>query len=268
MIFAVYYKHMQEYAVVTGATSGIGLEFARLFAADGVSLVLVARSKAVLHEVARELRESYSVDVHIVAADLAIIENVERVYEYTVQNKLPIHYVINNAGVGDYGEFIEGSWQKEHGMINLNIVALTYLTKKYASQFVKRGSGHIVNVSSTAAFQPGPLMAVYFATKAYVLHFSEAVASEVHKHGVRVTALCPGPTASKFQEAAAMSQSKLVQGKLLPTAAQVARYGYKAMRRGKVVAIHGASNKISAYAIRLLPRRTVRAIVHRSQRTH
>lgn len=258
---------MQEYAVVTGATSGIGLEFARLFAADGISLVLVARGKQVLEQVATELRDSFAVDVHIIAADLTKLADVESVYEYTSGNKLPVRYIINNAGVGDYGEFIDGSWQKELGMINLNIVALTYLTKKYVTQFVKNGSGHIVNVASTAAFQPGPLMAVYYATKSYVLHFSEAVATEVHKHGVRITALCPGPTASKFQEAAAMADSKLVQGKLLPTAAQVARYGYKAMRRGKVVAIHGTGNKLGAYAVRLLPRRTVRAMVHHSQKT-
>ncbi len=258
---------MQEYAVVTGATSGIGLEFARLFAADGISLVLVARGKAVLEQVATELRDSFAVDVHIIAADLAKLEDVESVYKYTTTNNLPVRYVINNAGVGDYGKFIDGSWQKELGMINLNIVALTYLTKQYAALFVKKGNGHIVNVASTAAFSPGPLMAVYFATKAYVLHFSEAVATEVHKHGVRITALCPGPTASKFQEAAAMSDSKLVQGKMLPTAAQVAHYGYKAMRRGKVVAIHGTGNKIGTYAVRLLPRRTVRALVHRAQKT-
>ncbi len=258
---------MQEYAVVTGATSGIGLEFARLFAADGISLVLVARGKAVLEQVATELRDSFAVDVHIIAADLAKLEDVESVYKYTTVNNLPVRYVINNAGVGDYGKFIDGSWQKELGMINLNIVALTYLTKQYAALFVKKGNGHIVNVASTAAFSPGPLMAVYFATKAYVLHFSEAVATEVHKHGVRITALCPGPTASKFQEAAAMSDSNLVQGKMLPTAAQVAHYGYKAMRRGKVVAIHGTSNKIGTYAVKLLPRRTVRALVHRAQKT-
>ena len=258
---------MQEYAVVTGATSGIGLEFARLFAADAISLVLVARGKAELEQVARELRDSFAVDVHIIAADLSKMPDVEPVYAYTTANKLPVRYLINNAGVGDYGQFIDGSWQKEFGMINLNIVALTYLTKQYAALFVKNGSGHIVNVASTAAFIPGPLMAVYYATKAYVLHFSEAVATELHKHGVRITALCPGPTASKFQEAAAMSDSKLVQGKMLPTAAEVARYGYKAMRRGKVVAIHGTSNKLGTYAVRLLPRRTVRAIVHRAQKT-
>ena len=263
---SVYYTYMQEYAVVTGATSGIGLEFARLFASDGVSLVLVARGKAELEQVAKELRDSFAVDVHVLSADLAKMQDVEEVVTYTTQHQLPVQYLINNAGQGDFGNFIDGSWQKELGMIHLNVVALTYLSKKYGAQFAKRGSGHIVNVASTTAFRPGPLMAVYVATKSYVLHFSEAIATELHKHGVKVTALCPGPTASKFQEAAAMSESKLVKGKRLPTAAQVARYGYKAMRRGRVVAIHGTGNKLGVYAVRILPRRTVRVLAHRAHR--
>lgn len=254
------------YAVVTGATSGIGLEFARLFAGDGIGVVVAARGKAELDVLAKELADSYSVDVHVVACDLSTIEGAEKLYRYTRENKLSVRYVINNAGVGDYGEFIKTSWYKEQAMIGLNVVSLTYLTKMFATEFAASEGGHIVNVASTAAFQPGPLMAVFYATKSYVLHFSEGIASELKKKGVFVTALCPGPTASKFQEAAAMTDSKLVVGKKLPTAAQVARYGYRAMKKGKVVAIHGATNKLNTYAVRFLPRRTVRAIVHRSQR--
>lgn len=253
------------YAVVTGASSGIGLEFARLFAADGIHLVLAARGKAELEQIAKELKEGFDVDVRVLALDLSLQSEAEKLFLYTETEKLAVAYIINNAGFGDYGDFVKSSWQKEQNMINLNVMTLTYLSKVYGEKFAKAGEGHIVNVASTAAFQPGPLMAVYFATKSYVLHFSEAIASELRSRGVRVTALCPGPTASKFQEAAAMSESKLVQGKKLPTAAQVARYGYRAMKRGKVVAIHGASNKIGAYAVRLLPRRTVRALVHRAQ---
>ena len=253
------------YAVITGATSGIGLEFARLFAEDAVNLVLVARGKAELEQVSKELREGFNIDVRILSLDLTVLVNAETLHSYTKSEQLDVMYLINHAGSGDYGSFITTSWQKEQDMINLNVMALTYLSKVYAEQFAKLGRGHIVNVASTAAFQPGPLMAVYYATKSYVLHFTEAIATELHKKGVRVTALCPGPTASKFQEAAIKSGSKLVQGKKLPTAATVARYGYRAMKRGKVVAIHGAGNKFGAYAVRLLPRRTVRAIVHRAQ---
>jgi len=255
----------EMYAVVTGATSGIGLEFARLFAEDGINLVIASRGKAELEQVAKELRDSFSIEVHVVAADLTDIHEAEKLYHFTKENKLPVYYIVNNAGFGDYGDITQTSWSKEQSMIALNITSLTYLSKMYAADFAKQGGGHIVNVASTAAFQPGPLMAVYYATKSYVLHFSEAIASELHKKGVRVTALCPGPTASKFQEAAAMTDSKLVAGKNLPTAAQVARYGYKAMKRGRVVAIHGANNKLNTYAVRFLPRRTVRAIVHRAQ---
>ena len=255
------------YAVVTGATSGIGLEFARLFASDGIHVVIAARGKAELEVLAKELTDSYSVEAHPVVCDLSTLEGAEKLYRYTKENKLSVRYVINNAGVGDYGEFIKTSWAKEQAMIGLNVVSLTYLTKVYATDFAAGEGGHIVNVASTAAFQPGPLMAVFYATKSYVLHLSEGIASELKRKGVFVTALCPGPTASKFQEAAAMTDSRLVAGKKLPTAAQVARYGYRAMKRGKVVAIHGTSNKINTYAIRFLPRRTVRALVHRAQRS-
>ena len=255
----------QTYAVVTGATSGIGLEFARLLAADGVHLVLVARNKQELDHIARELTDAYAVDVRVLSLDLSKMDKVYELPAYVKSENLHVSYLINNAGFGDYGNFTNTSWQKEHDMIQLNVTALTYLSKVFAEKFATAGFGHIVNVASTAAFQPGPLMAVYYATKSYVLHFSEAIATELHKKGVRVTALCPGPTASKFQEAASMTSSKLVQGKKLPTAAQVARYGYKAMKRGKVVAIHGTNNKLGAYAVRFLPRRTVRAIVHRAQ---
>lgn len=258
-------SEQQTYAVVTGATSGIGLEFARLFAGDGIHLILVARSKQELQHVAKELTDAFAVDVRTLSLDLSVQEQTERLPAYVHEQNLHVSYLINNAGFGDYGKFIQTSWHKERDMIALNIVSLTYLSKVFAEKFAHAGYGHIVNVASTAAFQPGPLMAVYFATKSYVLHFSEAIATELRGSGVRVTALCPGPTASKFQEAAAMTESKLVQGKKLPTAAQVAHYGYKAMKRGKVVAIHGTSNKISTYAVRFLPRRTVRAIVHRAQ---
>lgn len=255
----------QTYAVVTGATSGIGLEFARLLAGDGIHIVLVARKKAELSQVAKELADAFAVDVHTLALDLSDLEQTKQIPAYVTQHNLHVSYLINNAGFGDYGHFVHTAWQKEQDMITLNVMSLTYLSKVFAEKFVHASYGHIVNVASTAAFRPGPLMAVYYATKSYVLHFSEAIATELRSSGVRVTALCPGPTASKFQEAAAMTDSKLVQGKKLPTAASVARYGYKAMKRGKVVAIHGTSNKIGTYAVRFLPRRTVRALVHRAQ---
>jgi short-subunit dehydrogenase len=152
--------------------------------------------------------------------------------------------LINNAGFGDFGMFLETDWNKEAQMIQLNITALTQLTKLYLKEMVKRGSGKIMNVASTAAFQSGPTMAVYYATKAYVLSFSEAIDNEVRDKGVTVTALCPGATESGFQAAAAMEESNLVKGRKLPTSKEVAEYGYESMMKGRTVAIDGFMKKI------------------------
>lgn len=253
-----------SYAIVTGASSGIGLEFARLFAADGINLVLVARDKAGLDALAKEL-SARGVIAIVYAADLSDIEQVKAAHAFVAEQKIKVQYLINCAGFGDFGEFIKTSWAKEQSMIQLNITALTYLTKVYAQDFAKAGTGHIVNVASTAAFLPGPLMAVYYATKAYVLHFTEGVATELKGSGVSVMALCPGPTASKFQVAAAQTESKLVKGKKLAGAAEVASYGYKAMKQGKVVAVHGAGNRRNLHMLKLLPRHVVRTMVYRAQ---
>jgi short-subunit dehydrogenase len=161
--------------------------------------------------------------------------------------------------------FTETDWNKELQMINLNITALTHFTKLFLKDMVKRKSGKVMNVASTAAFQSGPTMAVYFATKAYVLHFSEAIDNEVRAHGVTVTALCPGATESGFQAAAAMEESGLVKGKKLPTSKEVADYAYKAMMKGETVAIHGFINRILAYSIRFMPRTVVVKITRKLQ---
>jgi len=157
--------------------------------------------------------------------------------------------------------FYETDWNKELQMINLNITTLSHFTKIFLKEMVQRGNGRIMNVASIAAFQPGPTMAVYYATKAYVLHFSEAIANEVEKTGVTITALCPGPTESGFQEAADMQESKLVKGRKLPTSKEVAEYGYKSMMTGKTVAIHGTINYLMANSIRFSPRSLVVKLV-------
>ena len=173
--------------------------------------------------------------------------------------------LVNNAGFGDFGDFATASPEKLDQMIELNVGSLTRLCRVYVPGMLARGSGRIMNVASTAAFQPGPLMAVYYATKAYVLSFSEALAEETRGTGVTVTALCPGPTASGFQAGAAMEASKLVHGKKLPTSASVAAFGVKAMQRGDVVAVPGLQNKMLAASIRLSPRPIVRRLVHKMQ---
>ncbi len=244
-------------ALITGASSGIGLEIARVLAPDH-DLVLVARSAAKLEALAEELGGA-----RVIAADLADPAAVAK-----IAAEVPaVDVLINNAGVGDFGPFAEADIDKTLGMIQLNVTSLTALARTYLPGMLERGSGRIMNVASTASFQPGPLMAVYYATKAYVLSFSEALAEETRGTGVTVTALCPGPTTSGFQAAAEMELSPLVANKKLPTSAEVAEFGVKAMRKGDAVAVPGVLNKIMASGVRFTPRPVMRRIVHKLQAT-
>lgn len=252
-------------ALITGASNGIGLELAKIHASKGGDLVLVARNKSRLDELKTELEKQYKVKVYTIGKDLSAHNSAQEVYDETKKQNIQIDYLINNAGFGDFGMFVETDWNKELQMINLNITTLTQFTKLYLKDMVARRNGKIMNVASTAAFQSGPTMAVYYATKAYVLSFSEAISNEVGDKGVTVTTLCPGATASGFQAAAAMEESALVKGKKLPTAIEVAEYGYRAMMNGKVVAIHGLINYIMANSVRFLPRAMVVKVTRKVQ---
>lgn len=244
------------HALVTGASSGIGRELARLLAADGHRLTLVARSGDQLEQLAAELGGA-----DVVAADLATSAGVTQVVERVAE----VDLLVNNAGYGDWGRFADSDLDKQLGMVDLNVRALTHLTHAYLPGMLGRGHGRVLNVASTAAFQPGPLMAVYYATKAYVLSFTEALAEEVRGSGVTVTALCPGPTASGFQSAAALEESRLVAGRTLPSAESVARKGYTGWMRGRAVVVTGLGNKVMAAAPRVTPRPVVRRLVARVQ---
>jgi short-subunit dehydrogenase len=252
-------------ALITGASNGIGLELAKVHASKGGDLVLVARNIAKLNELKVELEKQYKVKVYTIGKDLSVPNAALEVYQETEMQNIQIDYLINNAGFGDFGMFVDLEWNKQLQMINLNITTLTHFTHLYLQDMVKRQSGKIMNVASTAAFQSGPTMAVYFATKAYVLSFSEAIDNEVSDKGVTVTALCPGATESGFQAAAAMEESALVKGKKLPTSAEVAIYGYDAMLKGKTVAIHGIMNAIMANSVRFAPRAIVVKIARKLQ---
>jgi uncharacterized protein len=252
-------------ALITGASNGIGLELAKVHASKGDNLVLVARNKSKLDELKSELESKYKIKVYTIGKDLSADNVAKDVYDETTKQKIEIDYLINNAGFGDFGMFVETDWNKELQMINLNITTLTQFTKLYLQDMVKRKSGKIMNVASTAAFQSGPTMAVYYATKAYVLSFSEAINNEVSDKGVTVTTLCPGATESGFQAAAAMEESALVKGKKLPTSKEVAEYGYKSMMNGKTVAIHGLMNWIMANSVRFTPRALVVKITRKLQ---
>ena len=247
--------------LITGASSGIGLELARVAAGKGHDLVLVARTEGKLRELARELHERHGVRAEVIAVDLSRPEAAAEVVSRLEALGIQIDALVNNAGFGVYGPFTETALATELQIIQVNIVALTELTKRLLPGMVARRSGRILNVASTAAFLPGPLMAVYYATKAYVLSFSEAIANELAGAGVTVTALCPGPTASGFQAAAKLETSKLMAGKTLATSRRVAQDGYDAMMAGKTLVVSGWSNKLVVQMPRLLPRRVVASIV-------
>jgi len=242
-------------ALVTGASSGIGLEIARILAKDH-DLTLAARSADKLEALAAEIGGA-----RVVAVDLSEVSGPRRLVA-----ELPaVDVLVNNAGFGDWGTFATAAETRLDEMIELNVGALTRLARAYLPGMIERRNGRIMNVASTAAFQPGPLMAVYYATKAYVLSLSEALAEETRGTGVTVTALCPGPTASGFQAGAAMEDSRLVKGRKLPTAAEVAAYAVRAMNRGDGVAVPGFVNKAMAASVRFSPRPVIRRAVHRMQ---
>jgi len=248
---------MKKTALITGASSGIGHELALIHAKHGDDLVLVARNKNKLKQTKLHLENKFKINVLVIGKDLSIKDAAEEVYHEVRNNNLTIDYLINNAGFGDYGFFHDSDWNKLERMISLNITALTQFTKLFVNDMIAQGSGKIMNVASTAAFQSGPMMAVYFATKAYVLSFSEAINNELKDTGITVTALTPGATESGFMEAASIQDSKLFTGRKLPSAKEVAEYGYKAMMEGKPVAIHGILNYLVANGVRFLPRSLV-----------
>ncbi len=245
---------MKKTALITGASSGIGLELAKIHASKGDNLVLVARSTNKLEELKNDFEKNHGISVYIIGKDLSLPNAAAEVYEELKGQNIAIDYLINNAGFGDSGLFFDSNWKKQEQMINLNITALSHFTRLFIKDMVVRKSGKIMNIASTASFQPGPTMAVYCASKAYVLSFSEAVNNEVKEFGVTVTALCPGATTSGFQAAASLEGSNLFEGKKLPTAQEVAKFGYKAMMKGKAVAIHGFMNTLMANSSRFSPR--------------
>jgi len=250
----------EKTALITGASVGIGRDLAELFARDGHHLVLTARNESQLRELARKLGGQYHVDVQVIVQDLSVAGASQKIFEQ-LQAK-SIDYLVNNAGFGTHGPFAEAEIESQLGMLQVNVVALTNLTRLFLPGMLKRGSGRIMNVASVAAFLPGPLMAVYYATKAYVLSFSEALASEVEGKGVTVTSLCPGPTKTEFQVRAGIENSRLFE-KGAMSSEKAAQLGYDAMMNGKRVIVTGFSNKVSAFGTRFVPRRMTAAIAKR-----
>ena len=252
-------------ALITGGSTGIGAALADVFASRGHDLILVARNREKLEARAKDIRAKTGVQVTCFPEDLADPSGPRRLHEAVTDLKLDVHYVVNNAGVGLYGKFATTSLDAELKMIQLNVTSVVDLTKRLLPAMIQRGSGRILNVASTASFVPGPWMSVYYATKAFVLSFSQAIDYELRAAGVTVTALCPGPTESGFKVRAGSERSRLFEAFLMD-APRVARVGYTAMMKGKAVAIPGMRNKLIPVAARALPRSITVTLSHRAAR--
>jgi uncharacterized protein len=256
-------KQHQKTALITGAASGIGYQLAYIFARNHYNLVLVDKQEEKLTEIADKFIQEFSISVKNFVKDLSVDSSPEEIFTELQQASIKVDVLVNNAGFGTYGVFAETDLDTELKMLQVNVVSLTHLTKLFLKDMVDQGYGKILNVASAAAFQPGPLMAVYFATKAYVLSFSEAIANELEGTGVTVTALCPGPTASEFQQTAAMSDSKIASVNRMMDTETVAKIGYRSLMANKTVVVPGVRNKILTESVRFTPRNLVTKVVRR-----
>jgi short-subunit dehydrogenase len=249
-----------SYALITGASSGIGYELAKLFAKDNHNLVLVARREDRLRQLSRDLESDYQIKTLVIPKDLSQPESAQEIYDMLMQNDITIDYLINNAGFIVYGHFADTNWAKEYKMIQLHIETVTHLIKLFLPDMLRRRNGKILNIGSTGSFVPGPFNAVYCATKNYILSLSEAIAAEINGTGVTVTALCPGGTKTEFA-GKANSENSSVHFFEVMEADKVAKIGYKALMKGKGVAIPGMLNKIQIFSIRFIPRILVSKLI-------
>ncbi|HIA92272.1 TPA: SDR family oxidoreductase [Candidatus Saccharibacteria bacterium] len=259
---------MKHATLITGASSGIGKEFAYIAAAEGRNLVLTARSKDKLNALKKELAKMYPNQLfEVIVSDLSQPDQADQLYK-TAASNYKVDVVVNNAGFGDLHSLKDADSTKLHEMIQLNCSSLVTLSKKAADDMTKNGGGHILNVASVAAFFPGPHMATYYATKAFVLSFSEAIAVELEDDNVVVSALCPGPTQSEFAATAKTNDTGVFANQSkLPTAKEVARYGWDSLMQNKTVAVHGTRNIAAVQLCRILPRKVVTRFIARSQKT-
>lgn len=245
----------KDYVLITGASEGMGREFARLFARDGYPLVLVARNKARLDALASELSAASQIDVRTISKDLSLPAAAEELRSTIDDLKIMVEILVNNAGLGTHGFFHQTDWNTTEAMLNLNMTTLTHLTHLFLPEMLKRGRGRILNVASTAAFQPGPFMACYFASKAYVLSFTEALAEELSGTGVTVTAFCPGPTRTQFQKRS--NTENIRENVFAMEPAFAVETAYRGLMKNKRLVVPGFTNKLLALLVRFFPRSLV-----------
>lgn len=248
-----------RYTLITGASMGIGYELAKLFAKDKHNLILISRNILKLQDVKNELSK-FNIDIKILASDLKNNEDIQDLFNYIEANKLNINILVNNAGIGTFGDFNNIEWKSEEALIDINIKALNKLTKYFLPKVVKEKEGGILNVASTAAFCSGPRMATYYASKAYVLNLTEAIYEEYKAAGIKISCLCPGPVKTSFQDKAGIKKSKSAK-KYLMDAEEVAKICYKDFYKGKVIIIPGFKNKLLVMGNKLMPRSISRKMV-------
>lgn len=252
---------MKEFTLITGASSGIGLEMTKLLAKEKRNLILVGRNKEQLEEQAFILRRIHLIEIHPLILDLSKIDSPKKIYDYTVEKKLKVVCLINNAGFGYTGEYLDSKIEEDFNMMQVNMNSLVLLTKFFLPSMKKENFGEILNIASTAAFQPGPYMSLYYATKAFVLSFSEGISVELKQYGIYVTTVCPGPTITEFASRANMNGSLLMKKGIAMSAEDVANISIDAMKNRNVVKIAGFKNWLLAFSVRFMPRFLVRETI-------
>lgn len=259
---------MKRTALITGASSGFGEKFAEIFAKDGYNLVLVARNVYKLNQQKKFLENHYGVKVWVFTQDLSVANSASKVFEFTQSNGIHIDILVNNAGFGDIGRFANCDIQKQIDMINLNVTTLVNLTHLYVKPMISNGYGKIMNIASIAGFVPaGPLMSVYYATKAFVLSFTDAIATELKGTGVTVTAVCPGPVRTEFFKRAGFKDQKIFNLLTNNGTQKVCQYSYDQMIKGKTIVVPGIMNKIGTNVCKFAPRELSKNVVYMIQKT-
>lgn len=251
---------MENYTLITGASGGIGLELANVFAENGHNIIFVARNEKRLREVAEDVRNKYEVNTQVIAADLSQENAADVVYEQTKNNEWEVDILINNVGFGDHNCFFDTSWERQKNMLDINIAALMHMTYLFGGDMRRRNRGKILNLSSIASLCAGPYMSVYYASKVFVRSFSEALHEELAPYNVTVTALCPGPTDTAFQQNANLENSNMFKILRVSEASAVARRGYRGLMRGKAIVYCDISAKVFALSSRIFPGKLARKI--------